>query len=62
MVEVSLLPNDPVLATLKMLPVADDPAHALVACERQEGMEMIGHQQKQRDVPTLFSLVEPSGF
>ncbi len=58
MVEISFLPNDAVLATLKMFPVANDLAHRLVACERQERVEMVGHQQKQRDVPALFGLVE----
>ena len=41
----NILPaNDAVFATLEMLPVADDLARRLVTCERQQRMEMLGHQ------------------
>jgi hypothetical protein len=62
MIEISFLPNDAVLATLKMFPVANDLGHGLVACEREERMEMAGHQQKQRDVPALSDLIESGGI
>jgi len=62
MIEISFLPNNAVFARLKMFPVTDNLAHPLVAREGKERMEMIGHQQKQRDVPALFSLIESGGI
>ena len=62
MIEISSLPNNAVFARLKMLPIANDLADRLVAREGKKGMEMIWHEQKQRDVPALFDLVKSSGI
>jgi hypothetical protein len=62
MIEISFLPSDAAFARLKMLPIANDLAHRLVAREGKKGMEMIWHEQKQRDVPALFDLVKSSGI
>ena len=62
MIEISFLPNNAVFARLKMLPIPNDLAHRLVACEGKKGMEMIWHEQKRRDVPALFDLVKSSGI
>src|SRR6266446_1273313 len=62
MIEISFLPSDAEFARLKMLPIANDLAHRLVAREGKKGMEMIWHEQKQRDVPALFDLVKSSGI
>jgi hypothetical protein len=43
---------------LEMLPVADDPTHWTVGCKRKKRMQMIGHQHKEPNVPTLRRLIK----
>src|SRR6266700_292545 len=59
MIEIAGLPFNGVFVCLKMFPITDHAAHGLVSRERKKRMQMIGHQQKERDVPALSEFVEP---
>src|SRR3954462_2063409 len=43
MIEVTFLPDDAIVMRMVMLPVANHPAHLLIAIERQQRMNVIGH-------------------
>jgi len=62
MIEEILLPDDVVLMSLEMLPVANYSTHGLAAREREERVNVIRHQQEHSDVPTLLRPVESRGI
>ena len=53
MIEVAFLPNDAVSPAVKMFPIADDFAHRLVPREGEKRVQMIWHEEEQRDMPAF---------
>ena len=62
MIEEALLPFDPILSSVKMIPIANDTAHRCVALKGEQRVNVIGHEEKKCDVPPEFGLVEFRGI
>ncbi len=58
MIKVAFLPRDIVFTSPEMFPVANNSTHGLIACEREKRVNVVRHQQEQRDVPSLLFLIE----
>jgi hypothetical protein len=62
MIEISFLPNNAVLTSLKMFLIANRFAHRRVALEREKRVQMIRYKEEESDMPALLSFVESSGI
>jgi hypothetical protein len=62
MVEKAFLPKNLLGSGMKAFPIADNPAHGLIAGKRQDCVDMIRHYQEQSDVPTAFGIIKLSGL
>ncbi len=56
------LPSNAMLPGLVPLPCAHDFAHFLFNWKFNQGMQMIGHQEKQRTIPTVLLMINARGF
>ena len=47
---------------MKMFPIANDAAHRFVPLKRQERVNMIGHEEKKRDVLAELGVIKFRGL
>ena len=58
MIKETFLPNDAIPALMKVFPIANHAAHRFITAKCEDRMNMIGHKQKQANVPSLLRFIK----